>query len=122
MRASFLHRYRYQLPLAGRGSYERQLQRMADTGDFAVLLTPASMENIISSALNDNDIPVISFEDLANYPMGKELRPHGPDGPCYIQYSSGSSSSPKGIIGTQKNRYGQLPRYGWPRCFRCGRR
>ncbi|MCF6274906.1 MAG: fatty acyl-AMP ligase [Robiginitomaculum sp.] len=88
--------------LGGRGSYERQLQRMADTGDFAVLLTPANMENIISSALNDNDIPVLSFEDLANYPADGELRPHGPDGPCYIQYSSGSSSSPKGIIGTQK--------------------
>jgi len=88
--------------LGGRGSYERQLQRMAETGDFAALLTPASMENIISSALNDNDIPVISFCDVDKLPLGDRLRPHGSDGPCYIQYSSGSSSSPKGIIGTQK--------------------
>jgi len=88
--------------LGGRGSYERQLQRMAETGDFAALLTPASMENIISSALNDNDIPVISFCDVDKLPLGDKLRPHGADGPCYIQYSSGSSSSPKGIIGTQK--------------------
>jgi len=51
--------------LGGRSSYERQLQRMADTGD--------------------------------------DLRPFGPDDLCYIQYSSGSSSSPKGIIGTQKS-------------------
>ncbi len=88
--------------LGGRGSYERQLQRMTDTGDFAALLTPTSMENIISSALNDHDVPVISFTDLDNLPMVDELRPHNADGPCYIQYSSGSSSSPKGIIGTQK--------------------
>lgn len=88
--------------LGGRGSYERQLQRMAETGDFAALLTPASMENIISSALNDNDIPVISFCDVDKLPLGSKLRPHDADGPCYIQYSSGSSSSPKGIIGTQK--------------------
>lgn len=88
--------------LGGRGSYERQLQRMADTGDFAALLAPASMEKIVSSALNDNDIPVISFEDVNALPMGDKLRPHSADGPCYIQYSSGSSSSPKGIIGTQK--------------------
>lgn len=88
--------------LGGRGSYERQLQRMAETGDFAALLTPASMENIIGSALNDNDIPVISFCDVDKLPLGDKLRPHGADGPCYIQYSSGSSSSPKGIIGTQK--------------------
>ncbi len=88
--------------LGGRGSYERQLQRMTDTGDFAALLTPASMEKIVSSALNDHDVPVISFTDLANLPMVDKLRPHDADGPCYIQYSSGSSSSPKGIIGTQK--------------------
>lgn len=87
--------------LGGRGSYERQLQRMANTGDFSALLTPASMENIISSALNDHDIPVISFEDALNMPPKGNLRPYQKDGPCYIQYSSGSSSSPKGIIGTQ---------------------
>ena len=88
--------------LGGRGSYERQLQRMADTGDFAMLLCPASMENIISSALNDHDVPVIAFEEVRNLPKARELRPFGPDDMCYIQYSSGSSSSPKGIIGTQK--------------------
>lgn len=87
--------------LGGRGSYERQLQRMSDTGDFQALLTPASMENIMGSALNDHDVPVISFEDIATYPKSDALRPFGEDGMCYIQYSSGSSSSPKGIIGTQ---------------------
>jgi fatty-acyl-CoA synthase len=87
--------------LGGRGSYERQLQRMADTGDFSALLTPKSMENIMSSALNDHDVPVISFEDVPLLPKHDKLRPHTADGPCYIQYSSGSSSSPKGVIGTQ---------------------
>ncbi len=88
--------------LGGRGSYERQLQRMADTGDFAALLTPAGMEEIISSALNDQNIPVIIFENVQKLAKAKTLRPFGPDDMCYIQYSSGSSSSPKGIIGTQK--------------------
>lgn len=87
--------------LGGRGSYERTLQRMSDTGDFAVLLTPASMEKIISSALNDHDVPVVTFEDMRDLPSADHLRPLGPDDMCYIQYSSGSSSSPKGIIGTQ---------------------
>ena len=87
--------------LGGRSSYERQLQRMADTGDFHALFCPASMEPIMSSALNDQAIPVMTFDQLGELPEGSELRPFGPDDLCYIQYSSGSSSSPKGIIGTQ---------------------
>jgi len=87
--------------LGGRSSYERQLQRMADTGDFHALFCPSSMEPIMSSALNDQAIPVMTFEDVLDLPKGEELRPFGTDDLCYIQYSSGSSSSPKGIIGTQ---------------------
>ena len=87
--------------LGGRGSYERQLQRMADTGDFHALFCPSTMEPIMSSALNDKAIPVMTFEELDDLPSGDKIRPFGADDMCYIQYSSGSSSSPKGIIGTQ---------------------
>ena len=89
--------------LGGRSSYERQLQRMADTGDFHAILTPSSMEAIISAALNDHDTPVMTVEDVLALPAGDQTRPFGKDELCYIQYSSGSSSSPKGIIGTQKS-------------------
>ncbi len=89
--------------LGGRGSYERQLQRMADTGDFHALFAPESMEGIMRSALNDLAIPVHTFESVHDLPKGDTLRPFGADDLCYIQYSSGSSSSPKGIIGTQSS-------------------
>ena len=89
--------------LGGRSSYERQLQRMADTGDFHALFCPESMEPIMRSALNDQAIPVMTFESIETLPKGEALRPFGKDDLCYIQYSSGSSSSPKGIIGTQSS-------------------
>lgn len=89
--------------LGGRSSYERQLQRMADTGDFHALFCPESMDGIMRSALNDQAIPVMTFEAVGELPMGEKLRPFGKDDLCYIQYSSGSSSSPKGIIGTQSS-------------------
>jgi len=57
----------------------------------------------MSSALNDLNVPVVTFEDVENLPMGDTLREHGPDDLCYIQYSSGSSSAPKGILGTQSS-------------------
>ena len=79
--------------LGGRGSYERQLQRMADTGDFHALFTPESMEPIMSSALNDQAIPVLTFDDVDKLPKGNKLRKFNEDDLCYIQYSSGSSSS-----------------------------
>lgn len=89
--------------LGGRSSYERQLQRMADTGDFHALFAPASMEAIMTSSLNDLNVPVITFEDVENLPKGDSLRVHDENGMCYIQYSSGSSSAPKGILGTQSS-------------------
>jgi len=57
----------------------------------------------MSSALNDHITPILTFEDVFELPKTEELRPHGPDDLCYMQYSSGSSSSPKGIIGSQKS-------------------
>lgn len=89
--------------LGGRSSYERQLERMADTGDFFALFAPASMEPIMSSALNDTATPVLTFDDVNALPAGDDLRPFGADDLCYIQYSSGSTSSPKGILGTQSS-------------------
>jgi len=51
----------------------------------------------------ERQLQILTFEEVDNLPQGDTLRKHGPDDLCYIQYSSGSSSSPKGIIGTQSS-------------------
>ncbi len=43
-----------------------------------------------------------SHGELAALPARGEARPLGPDDPCYIQYSSGSTSFPRGVLVTQK--------------------
>ena len=91
------------ITLGGRSSYERQIQRMADTAEFHAIFTSDSMEAIMRSAMNDHTIPVLTFNKVLNLPKGNKMRPHTAQDMCYIQYSSGSSSTPKGVIGTQKS-------------------
>jgi len=75
------------------------------TPEFAVLFFACQYAGLVPAPLplNDQAIPVLTFDDVVELPKGKNLREFDKDDLCYIQYSSGSSSSPKGIIGTQKS-------------------
>ena len=91
------------LPAAfgGREAYEWQVSRMAATADLAAVMAPAELTEILTSAMADLGIPVraINGADLAE--TTAPLAPHGEGGPAYIQFSSGSTSDPKGIVATQ---------------------
>ena len=87
--------------LGGRDSYEHHLRLMVESADLSAMFAPHQSLELMYSALKGLQLPIF---DMGCPDIGDEedrLRPHGADGLCYIQYSSGSTSAPKGIIGTQ---------------------
>ena len=96
--------------LGGKEGYLTQLRQMAVGADVSGFIGPATLKDFLVEAVDGlesefggADVAVYAFEDLGALPEGDTPTPFGPDEECYIQYSSGSTSAPKGVIGTQKS-------------------
>lgn len=91
------------LPAAfgGKEAYAWQVSRMAQTADLAVVMAPDELRGLLISAVAPLGIPVLSLagSDLPEATVATV--PHGADDPAYIQFSSGSTSEPKGVFATQ---------------------
>ncbi len=87
--------------MGGRESYVHQLRQMAGFAGVRMMLAPPKLADMVAEAMAALAVPVCDMEnpDLPDGP--DDLRPHGPGDLCYIQYSSGSTNDPKGVIGTQ---------------------
>eukprot|EP00581_Thalassiosira_minuscula_P035722 CAMPEP_0184449706 /NCGR_PEP_ID=MMETSP0740-20130409/5270_1 /TAXON_ID=385413 /ORGANISM="Thalassiosira miniscula, Strain CCMP1093" /LENGTH=250 /DNA_ID=CAMNT_0026819859 /DNA_START=116 /DNA_END=865 /DNA_ORIENTATION=+ len=83
--------------------YKDQLKRICETAGLHCLLAPTSILSLARDALAHTEMQVGNLDgsDLSAAVSG--LRPFGADDMCYIQFSSGSTSSPKGIVGSQKS-------------------
>lgn len=83
--------------------YKDQLKRICETAGLHCLLAPTSILGLAQDALAHTDLQVGNLDgsDLSTAVSG--LRPFGAGDMCYIQFSSGSTSSPKGIVGSQKS-------------------
>ncbi len=85
-------------------SYLRQLRRMITAASPSVAVASPQMIDMLREATEGLDIPYIGTpDDFYDLPEGMDLRPAGPDDPSYIQYSSGSTSEPKGIMVSQRS-------------------
>ncbi|MEZ5920614.1 MAG: fatty acyl-AMP ligase [Parvularculaceae bacterium] len=91
--------------LGGKEGYLTQVRLMVEGADAAGAIGPASLREFLVEALASKpDVAILDYEELAALPEASEQpAPFGPDELCYIQYSSGSTSAPKGVIGTQKS-------------------
>ncbi|MFZ5617458.1 MAG: fatty acyl-AMP ligase [Pseudomonadota bacterium] len=88
--------------LGGKDGYLTQVRLMAAGAKAAAAVGPAALKDFLNDALGGNsEVDVLDFDELTALSVEAEAVPFGPDELCYIQYSSGSTSAPKGVIGTQ---------------------
>lgn len=89
--------------LGGKEGYLQQVRLMAKGADAAALIGPAALSDFLREAVaGARGIDILDYETLDGLPASPAApRAFGPDEQCYIQYSSGSTSAPKGVIGTQ---------------------
>ena len=92
--------------MGGRESYIHQLRQMLGGAHVHALLAPTRLMEMAGEALEPINVPVFDMADpvFADTPSAEGgLRPFGADELCYIQYSSGSTNDPKGVIGSQRS-------------------
>ncbi len=94
----------YAMNLGGRDAYLERLRAMMISArpDAAVCSQP--LASYLREATKDLPIRMVgSHQDFHDLPLnGGDLRPHGPDDLCYIQYSSGSTRLPQGVAISQR--------------------
>jgi fatty-acyl-CoA synthase len=89
-------------PLGGREAYVEQIGRMLTSADAAALFGPNSLSDWLADAAAAANVRL--SVPLADLPAadGRDLPAVTPDDACYLQFSSGSTRFPTGVLVTHR--------------------
>lgn len=90
--------------LGGRETYVARLRSMIKQAGARLAVAGPDLVGYLEQAARGLKVNFLGTpEEFYRLPSdGGDLRPLGPDEPCYIQYSSGSTSMPRGVLVTQR--------------------
>jgi fatty-acyl-CoA synthase len=88
-------------PLGGREAYVAQIGRMLQSAEATALLGPTTIIGWMTAAPPQGLRFLGTVADLPEAPAA-DLPAIGPDDPCYLQFSSGSTRFPTGVLVTHR--------------------
>jgi fatty-acyl-CoA synthase len=105
------------IQLGAHGAYVGQVRRMLKSCGASVVVAPATHSKFMEEAVQGLDLLMAGTQgDFDALPVADvEFEPLGEDEPAYLQYTSGSTSFPRGVEITQKtvlNNLMEIARYG----------
>jgi fatty-acyl-CoA synthase len=95
----------YNIYLGGKSAYVTRIAEMMGCAGAALAIAPEELVELISCAAEQAKVSrVHTHRELLEIEAEEvEILPFSADDPAYIQYSSGSTSEPKGVLITQKS-------------------
>jgi fatty-acyl-CoA synthase len=90
--------------IGGHDAYVQRLRGMLVSASARLAVGPADLMPTLGQAALGTDVTgVVTAAEIGSWPQAAEPAASlGPDDPCYIQYSSGSTSFPRGVLVTQR--------------------
>jgi len=101
--------------IGGLDAYIASLRGLSNHARLSALIGSESLKVCIEKAVEGSLAQALTFDQIRELPATGHLSPLGRDDPAYIQYSSGSTSNPKGVLITQRaltRNIGSILQYG----------